>query len=246
MVICTHCIPHQNNDNDHNAHPTKKVGINYRLGVLGYVHFDQTGGGADLADGGGGAVANLGMQDQILALKWVKREIESFGGDPDNVTIWGESAGGWNVGALLGSPAASGLFHKAICQSGGGHSLTPRYAKMIADDVSRKLGFKGKKALTKGPPTVGSAPSQTDLEVRAVREYTKESKLWSKTARFLMTGVMKSEGASCFGAVPVRDGKLVQEDGVLAGVLYVPCTFVLFWMLMLIVLVLVVVFVVCV
>ena len=83
------------------------LSINYRLGTLGFLST-----GDDVIPG------NMGMWDQVLALKWVRDHIAAFGGDPDNVTIFGNSAGGMSVSYLLVSPAASGLFHKAIVQSG--------------------------------------------------------------------------------------------------------------------------------
>ncbi len=90
------------------------VTINYRLGVLGFL---------DLGEPGDVAVDNAGILDQIAALRWVQEHITAFGGDPDNVTIFGESAGGMSVGTLLGCPAARGLFHKAIAQSGACHAV---------------------------------------------------------------------------------------------------------------------------
>ncbi|MCL4685460.1 carboxylesterase/lipase family protein [Myxococcota bacterium] len=90
------------------------VTINYRLGVLGFL---------DLGEQGDLATANAGILDQVAALRWVQRHIATFGGDPDNVTIFGESAGGMSVGTLLGCPAARGLFHKAIAQSGACHAV---------------------------------------------------------------------------------------------------------------------------
>lgn len=88
------------------------VSINYRLGVLGYLaHPDLS---AESADGVSG---NYGLLDQIEALRWVRRNIEAFGGDPANVTIAGESAGGLSVMYLMASPPARGLFDKAIAQS---------------------------------------------------------------------------------------------------------------------------------
>lgn len=84
------------------------VTINYRLGVFGFLDLGQP----DLA------TPNAGLLDQIAALRWVRDHVEAFGGDPGNVTIFGESAGGMSVGSLLGCPEAQGLFHKAVPQSG--------------------------------------------------------------------------------------------------------------------------------
>jgi para-nitrobenzyl esterase len=91
------------------------VTLNYRLGVLGYLAHPQLS-----AESPHGASGNYGQLDQIEALRWVKRNITPFGGDPDNVTIFGESAGGQSVVQLMASPPATGLFHRAISQSGVG------------------------------------------------------------------------------------------------------------------------------
>jgi para-nitrobenzyl esterase len=91
------------------------VTINYRLGAFGFLNL------ADASEGRLPGTGAEGLGDQILALDWVKRNIVLFGGDPGNVTIFGESAGGMSVGALLASPLARGLFHKAIAQSGAAH-----------------------------------------------------------------------------------------------------------------------------
>jgi para-nitrobenzyl esterase len=88
------------------------VSINYRLGVLGYMAHPALS--AESTDGVSG---NYGLLDQIAALQWVKSNIAAFGGDPGNVTIAGESAGGLSVMYLMASPKARGLFHKAIAQS---------------------------------------------------------------------------------------------------------------------------------
>ena len=90
------------------------VTINYRLAWLGFLaHPDLS-----LEDPMGSS-GNYGLLDQIEALKWVRRNIAGFGGDPNNVTIFGESAGGWSVCNLLASPLAAGLFQKAVIESGG-------------------------------------------------------------------------------------------------------------------------------
>jgi para-nitrobenzyl esterase len=103
------------------------VTINYRLGVFGFFsHPELTRESGRLASG------NYGLLDQVAALKWVQANIAAFGGDPGNVTIFGESAGSMAVSALMASPLARGLFHKAIGESGaffprgpGGLALTP-------------------------------------------------------------------------------------------------------------------------
>jgi para-nitrobenzyl esterase len=89
------------------------VTLNYRLGVLGYLAHPQLS-----EESAQGASGNYGLLDQIEALRWVRENIASFGGDPGNVTLFGESAGGLSVVELMTSPLARGLFHKAIVQSG--------------------------------------------------------------------------------------------------------------------------------
>jgi para-nitrobenzyl esterase len=101
------------------------VTINYRLGALGFLQL----GHLDAAFAGSGA---NGIRDQVMALEWVRDNIDAFGGDPGQVTIFGESAGGMSVGTLLGTPAAAGLFHGAIAQSGAAaHSHGPETAEWV-------------------------------------------------------------------------------------------------------------------
>jgi para-nitrobenzyl esterase len=84
---------------------------------------------------------NAGIADQIAALEWVQRNIASFGGDPSNVTIFGESAGGMSVGTLMGTPSAAGLFHRAIAQSGACDSVqSPDRARELTDRLMASLG----------------------------------------------------------------------------------------------------------
>ncbi|WP_293352014.1 carboxylesterase family protein [Phenylobacterium sp.] len=91
------------------------VSINYRLGALGYFAHPALTRAA-----GAEPTGNFGLMDQIAALEWVKRNAAAFGGDPENVTVFGESAGGMSILALLATPKARGLYQKAIVQSGGG------------------------------------------------------------------------------------------------------------------------------
>ncbi|MGW4768916.1 carboxylesterase/lipase family protein [Nocardia sp. NPDC004278] len=87
------------------------VSLNYRLGAFGYVDFGEFGTPERPFE------ANLGLRDQVAALEWVQRNIAAFGGDPNNVTIFGESAGAHSVLSLLATPAAKGLFQRGIAQS---------------------------------------------------------------------------------------------------------------------------------
>jgi para-nitrobenzyl esterase len=118
-------------------HDVVVVTLNHRLNVFGFTY---------LADLGGEKYAessNVGMRDIILALQWVRDNIASFGGDPGNVTIFGQSGGGGKVGTLLAMPAAKGLFHRAIAESAAGLSGVPRGdATKSAELFLAKLGLK--------------------------------------------------------------------------------------------------------
>ena len=110
------------------------VTINYRLGVQGFWHLGEYF--AELAESG-----NVGMFDQIAALEWVQENIASFGGDPNQVTIAGESAGGMSVSTLMAMPAAKGLFHRAIPQSGAANNgISADTATMIGGHMLDILG----------------------------------------------------------------------------------------------------------
>jgi para-nitrobenzyl esterase len=116
------------------------VTLNYRLGWLGFFDHPSLAG-----DAPGEAHGNYGLMDQIAALQWVKNNIAAFGGDPANVTIFGESAGGMSVNDLIASPAAHGLFEKAISESGLGMTATPtaQTAQAVATRFAERHGAKG-------------------------------------------------------------------------------------------------------
>ncbi|XP_066287684.1 fatty acyl-CoA hydrolase precursor, medium chain-like [Branchiostoma lanceolatum] len=110
-------------------HNVVMVTINYRLGNLGF-----------LPTGDDDAPGNFGLLDTIKALEWVRSNIRNFGGDPDRVTIFGESAGGWAVSLLVMSPMATGLFHRAISQSGvAGVAVTPKGDLTRMETLARGL-----------------------------------------------------------------------------------------------------------
>ena len=90
------------------------VSINYRVGAFGFMAHPQLS-----KESGNNASGNYGIMDQVASLQWIQKNIAAFGGNPNNVTIAGQSAGAFSVNALIASPLAKGLFHKAIAQSGG-------------------------------------------------------------------------------------------------------------------------------
>ena len=108
------------------------VTLNYRLGALGFLGLP----------GSAGACANPGLLDQIAALRWVQENVAAFGGDPAQVTLFGESAGAMSVGTLLGTPRARGLFARAILQSGAASNVyEPEDAQRVAETFMKELGL---------------------------------------------------------------------------------------------------------
>lgn len=105
------------------------VTFNYRVGIEGFGQFE-------------GATANRGLLDQVAALEWVRDNIRAFGGDPDRVTVFGQSAGGGSVAALLAMPRAAGLFGRAVAQSAQGTFFSPELAADIATACAAELGLK--------------------------------------------------------------------------------------------------------
>jgi para-nitrobenzyl esterase len=113
------------------------VTINQRLNALGFLYLADIGGPEFAASG------DTGMLDIVQALQWVRRNVGEFGGDPDNVTIFGQSGGGRKVGTLLAMPSAKGRFHHAIIESSATIKLIERDdASGYADRVLRELGLK--------------------------------------------------------------------------------------------------------
>jgi para-nitrobenzyl esterase len=109
--------------------------LNHRLGALGYSHLKAAGGHP--------ASGNVGNLDMVLALEWVKNNIANFGGDPNNVTIMGQSGGGSKVTTLMNMPSAKGLFHKAVVLSGGSLAgVNKEYAEKLGQKVMEEAGLK--------------------------------------------------------------------------------------------------------
>lgn len=161
------------------------VSINYRLGALGFL---------DTGD----EHTNLGLRDQIAALRWVQENIAAFGGDPHRVTVAGESAGGMSVGALLGSPLAEGLFTQAVLQSGAGHhALTRVTAQKVTRALAQKLNVEPTREgfATVTQDELIAASTALDLEVQS----NPDPSVWGE----LTTNVMLFE--------PVIDGDVVPQ-----------------------------------
>ncbi|MFD2329239.1 carboxylesterase/lipase family protein [Cohnella sp. GCM10020058] len=108
------------------------VTVNYRLGPFGFLH---------LAPLGEGFVSNAGLLDQIAALSWIRSEIAAFGGDPAQVTVFGESAGAMSIAAMLAMPDAKGLFARAILQSGAAQTLPAEQAEQVTAGILLLLGI---------------------------------------------------------------------------------------------------------
>lgn len=105
------------------------VTLNYRVGVEGFLRIE-------------GAPANRGLLDQVAALEWVRENIAAFGGDPDRVTVFGESAGAGSIAALMAMPRARGLFHRAIAQSVPGTYFSDALAADIAEHLAAGIGLR--------------------------------------------------------------------------------------------------------
>jgi para-nitrobenzyl esterase len=176
------------------------VTFNYRLGAFGFFSHPELA-----KESGRNASGNQGLMDTIATLRWVQRNIDAFGGDPNNVTIFGESAGAAMVGGLVGSPVAKGLFHRAISQSGQWMGLG--------------IG-------TMAPPAERSLPSLAELRARPTEEVVKTLRGsgmiidgWivpedlsitfangRQNAVDLIAGSNKDEHTSMGGSVAFRDG----------------------------------------
>jgi len=132
------------------------VTINYRVGAEGFLY---------LPDG----AANLGLLDQFAALAWVRENIAAFGGDPGNVTVFGQSAGAMSVSTLLSMPRAEGLFQRAIAQSGGAHQVIPaEAARKVAGQLAERLGVEATREAIAAVPVDRLLRAQSELKADLV------------------------------------------------------------------------------
>ena len=138
------------------------VSINYRLGVLGWLSHAALRAGAS---GPAEASGNFSHLDMVLALEWVRENIRAFGGDPERITVFGESAGGRNVFALLASPLAEGLFHGAIAQSGLAGTTTLQRAENYRDDPEPGAGMSSRELVMAWLQEAGRASNRDEARV---------------------------------------------------------------------------------
>jgi carboxylesterase type B len=128
------------------------VTINYRVGADGFLYWGEGN-------------ANRALLDQIAALQWVQENIAAFGGDPGNVTVFGESAGAMCIGSLLSMPRAQGLFHRAIAQSGAAHPvISAATARCIGEILAEKLGVAATREAIAAVPVDRLLEAQVELE----------------------------------------------------------------------------------
>ena len=148
------------------------VTINYRLGADGFLWF-------------GDGTPNLGLLDQIAALTWVRDNIAAFGGDPGNVTIFGESAGAMSVCTLLAMPAADGLFRRAIAQSGAGHNtISAASARTVGNRLAAMLGTAPTREAIATVPVPRLLAAQDSLSRQVMAR--PRAKVWGDVARTLL------------------------------------------------------------
>ncbi len=132
----SHELPMLNGQNLAQRHDVVYASINHRLNVFGYLDLSRIGGEEYAAS------ANAGMLDLVASLEWVRANIARFGGDPDNVTIFGQSGGGMKVSTVMAMPSAKGLFHRAVIHSGPGlRAGTPEASNRLALAVLDELGL---------------------------------------------------------------------------------------------------------
>jgi para-nitrobenzyl esterase len=198
------------------------VTLNYRLGALGFLAHPEL-----IAESAHHASGNYGILDLIAGLEWVKRNIAAFGGDPTNVTVFGESAGGTMICYLMASPLARGLFHRAILESCTCRSyVSPELKRAIRYEFGRGSAEDAGASLARA---VG-ATSLSGLRSRTADEIVRTSEKTPDVMNFLYAGgtidgwVLREQPASTFAAgrqakIPVLTGSNADEGTVTLGAL---------------------------
>jgi len=192
------------------------VSFNYRLGPLGYLHFDRYATPEHPIE------SNLGLRDQVAALEWVHDNIRAFGGDPNNVTVFGESAGGNAVTTLMTTPAAAGLFARAIAQSPPSNAVYPRelsdswaaeFMTLLRAHLSSPppvpTGIPGRLFAGRGAASAPSDPSMTELSDAELLMTVDVDALMSASLALQLRVPDEYPGTFCLA--PVVDGTFLPE-----------------------------------
>lgn len=192
------------------------VSINYRLGIFGWLShaaLRNTSGNVEDASG------NYGLLDMIAALTWVRDNIAAFGGDPENVTVFGESAGGHDVYALIASPLAEGLFHRAIVQSGSLLTVTRQWAENSRADSPRGDPNSSSNVVVALIQKAGYA--STDDAARAFLQTLDDKSLAALLRSLRPEEILSPFSPAGFGeySVPtnIRDGRVLPDQSTLAS-----------------------------
>ena len=183
------------------------VTINYRLGIFGFLSLPE------LTAEQGGSSGNYGLMDMVAALSWVKNNIAAFGGDPDRVTIFGESAGSYAVSTLMAAPSAQGLFHRAIGESGGALDFGSLSMESAAA-AGAKNAVWAKEAGAAGLADLRAMPVD-----RILSATTKENGIRFRPVidgRFLKESVLDSYNAGKQAKIPLLAG-FNRDEGSAAG-----------------------------
>ena len=180
------------------------VALNYRLGFFGWFSHEALIESAETAEDASG---NFGTLDIVQALKWVQQNISAFGGDPNNVTLFGESAGGRNTFSLVGSPLAKGLFHKAIVQSGTTGTIDMETAQNLQEQSPTGHQFSSKELIRQ--LGLESAVSNLGSDSKAIARLLREI-----AAKDLMAPALESSSAyGTFSAPQVlADGYVLPKE----------------------------------
>jgi para-nitrobenzyl esterase len=187
------------------------VSVNYRLGPLGWFALPALREGISTEDDSG----NFGTLDLVQALRWIRDNIEAFGGDPHTVMISGESAGGMNVLSLIASPLARGLFHRALVQSGVSATTAVKKAEERAAGMLASLLVRDRRARDEADAGRVAA-AMSDEEVRAYLRGTSARRILSRYAKGVF-GMIDNPSLIRDGTVLPADGYLAFETGAYAS-----------------------------
>ncbi|MDH4040697.1 MAG: carboxylesterase family protein [Gammaproteobacteria bacterium] len=190
------------------------VSLQYRLGLLGWFSHPAL---RNTAPEPMDATSNFALLDMVAALQWVRDNIAAFGGDPDNVTIFGQSAGAFDVYALLAAPPARGLFHRAISQSGNIQTLPRPLAENYLDDAEPGLRYSFREFINKLLVADGRAANRD--EARSLQQSMADTELAdylrSKPVETLFEAVQRRTGLGYFTPTNIRDGLVLPDKPLL-------------------------------